>query len=76
MEGFLFIVEIVLYTLDAVGIGADIFSWIRGKDNRAERRMAKSAGRDIPPRDKWNRLVIVLTIAVLVLTVALVIWKL
>ncbi|MDF1752322.1 MAG: hypothetical protein P1U89_06095 [Verrucomicrobiales bacterium] len=75
MEGFLIILEIALYGLDAIGIGADIFSWFRGRDNRVERRSARRAGEEVPPRDKWNKLVIILSITVAILTTALLIWK-
>ena len=75
MELFLFILESLVSLADLLAIGADVYSWIRGTDNRVERRNARREGIDVPPRDKWNRRVIVFSILVLALTAALVIWK-
>jgi len=49
----------------------DVVSWFKGSDNRIERRLARKAGVAVPPRDKWNRRVIGLTVIVVVLTALL-----
>lgn len=54
---------------------ADIYSWWKGKENRIERREARKKGEALPSRDKWNQRVIVLTLAVVILTTVLVVWK-
>lgn len=69
--GFLF--EAVVGILDLLLAGADVYSWFKGKRNRAERREAKHGGYPLPPRDKWNTSVIILTVAVCILTLLLVI---
>ena len=76
MELLLLIVESVVSFLDLVALTVDVYSWIRGKDNRVERRNARRAGIVIPPRDRWNRRVIASSIFVIALTAALVTWKL
>lgn len=75
MEAVLFFIEVVLWVVDVLVTFADVYSWIEGKQNRSERREARKVGSDVPPRDHWNRRVIVLTIIVCVLTVGLIIWK-
>lgn len=76
MDLLLLIVEGLVWLIDLTAIAADIHSWIKGKDNRIERRLARNDGRAIPPRDRWNRRVIGLTILVIVTTAALLLWKL
>ncbi|HUG68219.1 MAG TPA: hypothetical protein VMM76_10735 [Pirellulaceae bacterium] len=75
MELFLLIVEGLVSFLDLLAVAGDVYSWIRGKDNRVERRNARREGIGIPPRDKWNRRVIAFSIVVIALTAALMIWK-
>jgi hypothetical protein len=75
MELFLLILEGLFSLLDLLAIVVDVYSWVRGTDNRVERKNAKRAGSDVPPRDKWNRRVIVFSIVVLALTTALVLLK-
>lgn len=75
MELFLLIVEGLLSLVDVLALGVDVYSWFRGKDNRVERRMARKTGNDVPPRDKWNRRVIVCSLVVIVLTAVLLILK-
>lgn len=39
----------------------DFVSWIKGGPNRQLRREAKRSGEPVPKRDRWNRLVWILT---------------
>ena len=75
MEFFLLVAEGVLWVVDVIAVSADVYSWFAGKRNRVERREARKAGVEIPPRDRWNRRVITLTILVAVSTATLLIWK-
>ena len=75
MELFLLILEGLVSVFDLLALAADVYSWIRGKDNRVERRNARREGLNVPPRDKWNRRVIVFSIVVIALTATLVVWK-
>lgn len=59
---------------DVILIGVDVAAWIKGKDNRQERRDAKRSGEHPPKRDLWSRLFIVFVCITLCLT-ALLIWK-
>jgi len=74
MDLLLLIVEGVLWFLDVVLTGADVYSWLKGRENRKERRLARKHGVQVPPRDKWNRRAMLLTIVVCVITMALLIW--
>ena len=65
------ILEAIVTLIDVACAGADIYSWLKGKPNRIERKEAKKVGAEPPPRDKWNRRVIVLTLVVCVLTIVL-----
>jgi hypothetical protein len=71
MELLAFIVEALLWLVDLFLMGADVYSWLKGKPNRVERKEAKQAGAKPPPRDKWNHRVIVLTIIACLLTIVL-----
>lgn len=75
MELFLLILEGLLSVADLLTFGLDVYSWFRGKDNRIERRLARRTGNDVPPRDKWNRRVIICSVVVIVLTAVLVALK-
>jgi len=75
MELFLLIVEGLLSLVDVLALGLDVYSWFRGKDNRVERRKARRTGNDVPPRDKWNRRVIVCSLVVIALTAVLLMLK-
>ena len=75
MELLLIIFEGVAWILDVLFFSADVYSWIKGKENRVERKDARKAGREVPPRDNWNRRVVVLTALVCVITVGLILWK-
>lgn len=55
---------------------ADLYAWIRGRENRTERRIARQAGRPVPPRDRWNRRVLWLSLLVVTLTAGLLAWRL
>lgn len=75
MEIGLLIVELIVGLLDVLTVGGDIHAWFKGRDNRRERREAKRAGLSPPPRDRWNRRVIVLSIlAVFFTTAGLLLW--
>lgn len=69
------IAEGVLWVLDACFSTADVISWFKGKPNRVERREAKAAGEAPPPRDKWNRWVIGLTLGIGITTILLIILR-
>jgi hypothetical protein len=75
MELFFFILEGALWIIDIVAASVDLYAWCKGKENRLERRTARKAGLEVPPRDRWTRRVIVLTLVVLVATAALLIWN-
>jgi len=75
MDFIWFIIEAIIWIVDIVGFFWDIYAWFAGKDNRIERREARREGGDIPARDKWNRLVVGLSVMVALLTLLLVIWK-
>lgn len=62
--------------LDGLTLLADLYAWAKGKENRIERREARKLGRTPPPRDKWNRWVIGLSVVFAILTTVLVAWKL
>lgn len=79
IAGMEFILEILaelFIALDGLTLVADFYAWVKGKDNRLERREARKLGRTPPPRDKWNRWVIGLSVAFVVLTMGLLVWKL
>lgn len=73
MEVLVFIFELLIGILDALVIGGDIHSWFKGRDNRVERREARRAGLPPPPRDRWNRRVILLSVVAVTLTTFLLI---
>lgn len=75
MEWLSILLEVVLTLVDVLAFAADVHAWIRGRPNRAERREARETGLPIPPRDRWNRRVIVLSGLVVILTLAWVLWK-
>ena len=76
MDLILFIIEVVVWILDIASVFADLYAWIRGRENRIERRIARKVGAELPDRDKWNRRFIALTVIVLALTLYLLLWKL
>ena len=71
MELLVLIGEAILWILDMLFVSADIYSWLKGKPNRVERKDAKKAGDNPPPRDRWNRRVIGFTLAVCIITIVL-----
>jgi hypothetical protein len=75
MEVFLLVVEGLIWIIDVIAMTVDVYSWFKGKENRVQRREARKAGVEIPPRDRWNRRVIILTTIVILSTVALLVWK-
>jgi hypothetical protein len=68
VEFFVFIGELIIGALDLATLGADLYAWFKGRDNRRERRAAKRAGMPPPPRDRWNRRVIVFSVVAVALT--------
>ena len=76
MDLILFIIEVVVWIVDIVGVFADVYAWTQGRENRIERRVTRKEGADIPVRDKWNRRFIALTVIVIALTLGLLLWKL
>lgn len=75
MDFFFLILEALVWVIDLTAMVADVYSWMRGKDNRLQRKLARQTGTSIPPRDRWNRRVIGLTITVVIATAALVLWN-
>jgi hypothetical protein len=71
MEGLLLVLEVIGWIADIFMFGADVHSWLKGKENRLERKEARVLDIAVPPRDRWNRRVIVLTLAVVALTAVL-----
>jgi hypothetical protein len=45
--------EGLLGFIDILSIFVDIYSWIKGTENRQERKAAKQQGLPTPKRDKW-----------------------
>lgn len=68
MELGFFLLELIAAVIDALCIGSDLHAWFKGRANRGERREARKAGLPPPPRDRWNRRVIVLSLFVVLLT--------
>lgn len=75
MEFILEILAELFMALDGLTLIADFYAWVRGKENRLERREARKLGRTPPPRDKWNRWVLGLSVTFLVLTAGLIAWR-
>ncbi len=61
-------IEFILWITDGGLMLIDLYSWMKGKENRIERRAAKKAGEPLPERDPWNRRVIFLSVTILFLT--------
>lgn len=59
---------VLLDILNLLFVFADIVSWIKGKENRIERKRSKQSGKKPPKRDRWNRAFILFLIGVLLLT--------
>jgi hypothetical protein len=64
IEGLGILVDI----FDIVWIVTDVISWIKGKENRIERKTAKKAGSKPPKRNRWNKAFIICLILVIVFT--------
>jgi hypothetical protein len=72
MELIAIIGEALLLLIDlAAGIG-DLIAWRKSRENRRVRKEARRAGLKPPPRDTWNRLWIVLTLVVVIVTAVLI----
>ncbi len=69
------LVEILFGFIDVATLIADLYSWVKGRENRVQRREARNMGNTQPPRDKWNRRVIALTLTFILLTTVLIAWK-
>lgn len=76
MEFILEMLAELFIALDGLTLIADFYAWMKGRENRLERREARKLGRTPPPRDKWNRLMIVLTVGFVLLTAGLIGWRL
>jgi hypothetical protein len=74
MELILMIIEGFVILLDLLVGGADVYAWFKGAENRRERRAARAAGNAVPPKDKWNRRVLILSAFVVALTAGLILW--
>lgn len=74
MELGAILAELLLVLIDALMATGDVYAWLKGKENRQQRRAARRRGEIPPPRDKWNRRVIPLTLGVVGLTSVLV-WR-
>jgi hypothetical protein len=75
MEWLFEILLDILISADFVTLVVDVVVWIRGRNNRLERREARRSGLPPPPRDAWNKGVLWLT-AVVVLLTGLIVWHL
>lgn len=78
MELILILIEGVVVLIDLLFAGADVHAWFKGAENRRERKAARTAGQEAPPRDHWNRRVLILSVFVAVLTTGLMLrwwWK-
>ena len=76
MELLATIFEALLCLIDGVAAIADIVAWVKGRENRRIRKQASKKGSEPPPRDKWNRLWICLTIIVVITTSFLIVRRL
>lgn len=76
MEFIFEVLAELFVAFDGLTLIADVYAWMRGKENRLERREARKRGRTPPPRDRWNRWVIALSVAFALMTTVLVVWKL
>ncbi len=76
LEGLWSVLELAVFLADLAVAVADLYSWIRGRANRHERRLARRSGQPVPPRDRWNRRVLWLSLLALTLTIALLAWRL
>ena len=65
------VLEIIVGILNGIAALLDILSWFLGSGNRRARREAKQADAEIPPRDFWMGLVLVLTPIVVVVAICL-----
>ncbi len=74
MELIVAIFEGLLWFLDITIAAVDVYSWFKGRENRIERREARKAGEEAPPRDKCNQRVVVLTVSFCILTLVLLTW--
>ena len=70
------LLEILAFVADLAAASANLYAWIRGRQNRSERRAARQSGRPVPPRDRWNRRVLWLSVLVVTLTAGLLAWRL
>ncbi len=61
MEWLLEVLLDLLISADFFTLLADVYAWIKGRENRLERREARRMGRPVPPRDRWSKSVIWLT---------------
>lgn len=76
LEGLWSVIELTAILADIAVAVADLYSWIRGRPNRHERRLARRSGQPVPPRDRWNRRVVWLSLVALALTSTLLAWRL
>jgi hypothetical protein len=76
LELIIAIIEGLLWLLDITFAAADVYAWFRGRENRIERREARRAGQEVPPRDKWNEQVVVFTVSFCILSLILLTWLL
>lgn len=70
------LLEAILFFADIAVTVADVFAWFKGRENRTTRRLARKSGQPPPPRDRWNRRVIWLSLIAAALTVGLLVWRL
>ena len=69
IEGLGFLLEL----FDIVFMIADAIAWLKGKENRMERKAAKKTGNKPPKRNSWNRAFILFFILVIIFTALIVI---
>ncbi len=68
MELWEIVIDLLLGALETSTLIGDIFCWIKGKDNRIERRAAKQNKIELPKRDKWNTWAILFALLLIPLT--------
>jgi hypothetical protein len=62
------VLGILLDFLNILSVIADVISWVKGQENRFERKAAKRSGDTPPKRNNWNKAFIIFLILVIILT--------
>jgi hypothetical protein len=62
------VLGILLDFLNILSVIADVVSWVKGKENRIDRKIAKRSGDTPPKRNKWNNAFIIFLFLVIIFT--------